>query len=660
MTRVATAAALLGLCCAAAFAQTEPETQFFSANNFHCDLELRYDLQQDYLRDKQLLATTQTVDEQFDEIMTLSADGFIYHPRLLVYKAAVGLDLTQGEARIEAPGANAHSSLSGIAPEYAISGSLLPQNAISLDFSLNQYTSTLNPPFSEVTRTDGDNELVTLWFRSGPLPTQIAYGHDSSSQTQMGIGENRYLDDSWGQITVNNNTARSASILTYKYLQGHEEDEEVSAVTSQFRVERDVQDATFNNALQLGDGNWATLTSRAAYEDETGTFPWEEFTEDESLVLKHTKSLSTQYGFDYSEITVGASTTELTALQASVTHQLYESLLSYGRIYGSHEDFGGSSEDIGGLSLQETYHKRIPWGTLTVNAGAGYSITDDRTQPGLVSIVNESQTLSDTATTFLNNPNVVASTVVVTNTSNTITYLLNVDYTLTPHGTLTQIQRLPAGAIANGTSVLVNYQYQSGLPVEYGTTDLHGRVTLDLFNHLTLYVNRESLENSVLSGTNQGQFQNLEETLYGATLRWDPATVTAEHEIYDSSLSPYTSDMVSFNLASPVGETQRVGANAMYRHVTYETEGEGALTMRTAGLSYQMTPKNWPSFNVTAGYECDNEQGVSNEYVYGRIALEYRIRDTIFSLEYQINRQNDPTARELSQYAFFSIRRRLF
>ena len=60
--------------------------------------------------------------------------------------------------------------------------------------------------------------------------------------------------------------------------------------------------------------------------------------------------------------------------------------------------------------MSENYRKRIPWGTLTVDAGGGYAVTDDKTQPGLTSIVNESQTLSDTITTFLNNPNVVVST----------------------------------------------------------------------------------------------------------------------------------------------------------------------------------------------------------------------------------------------------------
>jgi hypothetical protein len=658
MGRVAAAAALAWLLCAAAFAQTATEPGFFALNNFHGDVELRYDLEGDSLRDKELGVTTKTTEEEFDEIMTLSGDGFVYHPRFLRYNAAVGLDLEQGVWSIESPSGNQRSSLNGISPQYAISGTLLPQNFISADFSLNKSTSTVSPPFGEVTRTDNQNELATLSLNKGPLPTQVTFAHETSDETQMGIGENRDLEDSWAQISVNHVIPHSTSSLVYKYLNGNETDEEVSSVTTQFRTVRTVETLAFNNTLEMGEGNWATLNSRANYEDQTGTFAWKQFTEDESLVLKHTDNFSTQYGVDYSQVTAGGETTDLTSGQASLTHRLYQSLLTTARVYGSHEHSETMTEDIEGFALAENYRKRIPWGTLTVDLGGGYSVTDDRTRPGLNTVVNESQTLTDGVITFLDNPNVVLSTVVVTNTSGSITYHLTLDYVLIPHGILTEIQRVPSGSIPNGTTVYVSYQYQSSLPVEYGTRDLHGRVTLDLFDHLSLYVNRQSTENSLISGTNVGQLQNLEETLFGTSIRWAPATVRAEHEIYDSSLTPYVSNMVSLDIAAPLGGTQRLGANATYRHVTFT--GDGAMTLRTAGLTYQAMPKNWPSINVSAGYEWCDDQGITNEYLFGRVALEYHIRGTILSLQVQINNQNAPTSRELTQYAFFSIRRRLF
>ena len=216
MTRVAMAAAFLWLFCAAAFAQTEPEVQFFSMNNFHGDVELRYDFDRSYLRDRQASATTLTVDQEFDEIMNLSFDGFIYHPRLLVYKVAGGLDLTQGSTSIQSPAGTQNGSLSGIAPEYAISGSLLPQNFVSADFSFNRYTSTINPPFEPVTKDDVNNQLVTLWLKSGVLPTQVAVGHETINQTQMGIGDEPVLG---GWLGPNHRQAQDRAFLLRPDLQ---------------------------------------------------------------------------------------------------------------------------------------------------------------------------------------------------------------------------------------------------------------------------------------------------------------------------------------------------------------------------------------------------------------------------------------------------------
>ncbi len=48
------------------------------------------------------------------------------------------------------------------------------------------------------------------------------------------------------------------------------------------------------------------------------------------------------------------------------------------------------------------------------------------------------------------------------------------DYELIPHGTLTEIQRVPTGAIPNGATVLVSYQFQSNLPIKYGTRTCTG------------------------------------------------------------------------------------------------------------------------------------------------------------------------------------------
>jgi len=655
------AAALLWIFSAAAFAQEDSsEVRLLGINSLHGSVELQGLYQSQDVTDKQAQSESLALEESFTEIMTLSMDGFIYHPRFLTFSGSVGLNLLQGEEQVQTSVQNQSGSLSEVAPQYSISGVLLGQHRVSLGFAFNKSTSTASLPFQPLMTTNDENQQLTLSVKSATLPTQFLFSHDDSSQKEFGFGEDINEDITIAGMNTRHATDRSTTIFSYQYLQDLEEEEEVSTVTTQTATQRYVQDAEFSNILRLGDKDWATLTSRASLRDEAGSFPSDLFMVDESLLLKHAPNLSSQYGIDYSRTTVAGQETDLTALQASLTHQLYQSLTSTARVYGSYETIAGTTDETYGFSLSEDYRKKLPWGTLTVNLGGGYLITDEETQPGIVSIVRESQTLSDTSVTFLNNPNVVIGSVVVTNSAGLHTYFLNADYELIPRGILTEIRRVPTGGIANGASVLVNYQYQNDLPIEYSTRDLHGRIQLDLFDHLSLYAYRLSLPETLISGVNEGQLQSLEETLLGATIRWKPATLTGEHEIYDSTLVPYTSDRVSFDVAWPVAENQQLGANATYHHVAFQVTGQGSETLRNVGLTYQATPRKWPSINASAGYEWDSGQGLSSQYAYGRVRFDYRIRNTTFALDIEINQENDPSAKQLFEYVFFSIKRDLF
>ncbi len=247
-----------------------------------------------------------------------------------------------------------------------------------------------------------ENQLLTLSLkpRTAADPVQRSRTR-RSNQTQMGIGENRDLEDS-SPITVNHDIAHSNSSFTYKYLDGTEEDEEVSTVTTQIQhgpqgAERDVQQHAAARRRELGHPHFTgELPGRDRHISVRGC------SRRTSRSSSSTPTnLSSQYGIDYSQTTVGGEDTDLTALQASLTHQLYQSLFSpRPRLRLVTRLSTGPPRISEGVALSENYRKRIPWGTLTVDAGGGYSVTDDQTQPGLNSVVNESQTLSDTTPLF--------------------------------------------------------------------------------------------------------------------------------------------------------------------------------------------------------------------------------------------------------------------
>jgi hypothetical protein len=80
-----------------------------------------------------------------------------------------------------------------------------------------------------------------------------------------------------------------------------------------------------------------------------------------------------------------------------------------------------------------------------------------------VSVTNEAEMLNGTNAVSLANSNVLLASVIVQDSSGTVTYTNNADYTLNslPDGSAT-IQRTDASTIPDGATVMVSYQYSAG------------------------------------------------------------------------------------------------------------------------------------------------------------------------------------------------------
>src|ERR1041385_2784037 len=80
-----------------------------------------------------------------------------------------------------------------------------------------------------------------------------------------------------------------------------------------------------------------------------------------------------------------------------------------------------------------------------------------------VSVTNEAEMLNGTNAVSLANSNVLLASVIVQDSSGTVTYTNNADYTLNsrPDGSAT-IQRTESSTIPDGATVMVSYQYSAG------------------------------------------------------------------------------------------------------------------------------------------------------------------------------------------------------
>jgi hypothetical protein len=137
---------------------------------------------------------------------------------------------------------------------------------------------------------------------------------------------------------------------------------------------------------------------------------------------------------------------------------------------------------------------------MNLSAGADSDITTRHLNTTQIQVIDENQTLSTASVTFLDNPNVDLSSVVVTNGNSTIIFTEGVDYLLQPVGNLVRISRTSFGAIADGETVLVDYVFSSDPSFDDAVLRHRYGAEFFLWSALTLSYRYQQADQFILEG----------------------------------------------------------------------------------------------------------------------------------------------------------------
>ncbi|MFW6108197.1 MAG: hypothetical protein ACOC8D_00135 [bacterium] len=647
----------LGAACLAA--EPTEEVRGLRLSEVEAELEFGYESEERDRSAKTFDAETHFSDRRFYEIFELAMRGSVYHPRFLTFDAAFGFEIEQVDVELDTPGTRRSESGTDVSPRYSISGTVLPQHPVSLSFGLDRRRQATTFGFGDRVITDLESERVAVHFKDVPVPTRIFYERTVTDQRQSGRGEERDRTIDRFGLSSTHSAGGSETALSYEYFDETEDILDVTGTTP-FRTTlvRRVHTATLTNRLDFGPDRKHSLDSSVHYRDEAGTTPSSRFAVQELLRLGHLPNLASHYQVRYDRNEVRGLESDSIVGEVGLTHQLYASLLSRLTVHGARESFARATRDIYGADVAFDYRKQVPHGTLTVHLGAGREWTDEQGAAGVQPVVDESVTLSDTTTTFLANPNVLVSTIVVTDATGTLTFTRGIDYLVIVRGTLTELRRIPSGSIAAGASVLVDYEFEIRSLLTYTTRRSSASARVDLFEHLALYASRHAILFDVASGEETGRLDDTIDTLFGAEATYGPATLTVEHEISDSDQAPFTSDMASLRLQQVLDRVHTVSGVATVRRVEFEQGVGGRSDTRSVDVTYQLAPPAYPSLRVSLGYLHQDDRTFSGDFLRGEVEVLWSIRATQFSASYRFRNEDDTVATEDVQEFFFSVRRR--
>lgn len=312
------------------------------------------------------------------------------------------------------------------------------------------------------------------------FPLNLGYVH---TQTQ-GSGAGRILDDELEQF--NFNISRSYGALGSTSLQYQTADQTSRSGSLNLPIQATTsasQGLNVNTHLQFGAAQEYDLTNNISLNRRQSTLAQGGLPDqsDFGFLLDFRARPSGQLNLfgSYNQNRNDQGNTNLVtqSLSSGVTYLPLPDLETSLGIRMDQSDAGQYALNSRALDGSIRYKRPLWLGSLQLSYGAKYEQRDQQASNPLVSVIDEQHTLPGTTQVALNNPHVVAGSVVVTNLTQTQTYIENVDYLLIVVGAETRLQRLAGGSILDGEDVLVDYTYDIG--GSYASTQLDQTLSLN-------------------------------------------------------------------------------------------------------------------------------------------------------------------------------------
>jgi hypothetical protein len=513
---------------------------------------------------------TGTTDNLSTEQLDLQTAAYVLSPNIFDMSLAGGFGLEQES--YDNAGQNAYTS--GQLNSWDFSGTLLRNQGAPLTVYTRQSQAFITPAFSPTLDSTDRDTGANLSIVSNWAPTQFQIYQQEDTQSELdALTSYKSSQDVFHWHTDVVNLPHQTLTWDYNYQNTEEQEDDSPAVRFANT------NADLNHAWYFGPQDTSSLTSTAAYQDQTGDLSYSEFRLDEELKLQHTKNFQTHYSYSLDQSTADGDSQTTNAVDVGFIHQLFQSLTTSADFGASllNESGGNQVEDLNG-SVDVNYRKEIPYGLLLADFNVGWQWQYAPTGTSQTTVLNQTETFNDAQPIVLTQPNIDPNSIVLLSSSG-VPYLKGSDFTVNTLGSLVQIQRVLGGLILPDSSVLLDYKL---LPQPANTTNtgdygIGARYEIDkgFLIGLTPYA-RYSVQTQSIDTEQPGAFipDTYNDTVVGLDYRIWLFTFNAEQEWHDSSLVPYDATRFSARYAQSLDRDTTANLSANYSLIDYYDQGD--------------------------------------------------------------------------------------
>ena len=477
-------------------------------------------------------------DYSFEERVGFVFGGTILDPGFITFQGDLSFALTQN--RFEENGWLLHDTDrdNGYLLEYDLRANFFQGKKLSGSVYGRKGEDRIDRRF-QPTLNEERTAFGTSWvFSDDKLPMELTYDYSETDRT----GNRDPADDE--HYTESVLTYRADWLITdfhrLKLSYEHAETkQEYQGMRRAFETTRDL--FTLEHELEFGPDHRHSLRTLAHWQEESGDFARDFFEIGPQLTLKHTDSLETIYKYQFNRERYAGLDVESHRADFQLVHQVYSNLTTTVDVFGEYEDVEDDAKTTmwGGL-IDWQYNRKNRWGHLYAGLALAFDSERSRADSGRRVIINESHTLRDPLNATLRNPNVVPGSIVVTGAANRRVYLPSRDYVIFKYRDVTQVSRVPTGLIADGETILVDYQFHTPADGEIDTVRVDFNLEQRFSNGLTPYYRFAYRDEDVNDSTGFWRFADrTDHHRLGMRYEQPRYALGVEYEIFDDTVEPY-------------------------------------------------------------------------------------------------------------------------
>lgn len=583
----------------------------------------------------------------------LGMDGWIYHPSFIRFRLAGQGAYGRSDQTVKSDTREVNTDEWSVFGRFSGSLTVLPGKPLSGGAEAGYGRSYREYDFFTHTAVESRSYGVHLNYRESAYDGSVSYNHSEERMLDTEVpysSRNDVVSMRAHRLRERGDTSFDSSVNRYN-VSGAAAGSEATDYT-----------VALADSARLGSREQAILQSQTSFTHrDSPEEQSDQWIAGESLQVEHSPILHSSYDLRYDRYDTGTYIGQNASGSASLSHQLYKSLLSSVSVHG----IGSDAESESTSALSTSYGGS--WGeSYTKLLGRAHSLHLDHSlsydwvhQPSANRAVNEQHTFPrppEIESFFLNLSDAVESSVVVKDQARVREYIRGMDYEVFRYGYRTEIRRIPGGQIREGEAVLVDYSTETNAEGDYVSSRETAGIRLDLWRNLwSLYARMSTTRNNANSTLHVHEMRMYS---YGTELRWERLRGIASREMYESDVNRHRSTRFSESYSFRPGALSSMSVHLSQAFIEYQDAGREETDYRyTARYSRTLTSRL--SGSADAGFDVRRGEGVDQTLLVIRPEFHYRIGRTAIDFQYDYER-NDylDTERRLRHTFMLSLKRR--